>query len=262
MPPTICVGACLAALLHAGPPTEYVGRANQLKVQIPRESKARPRTSRSTDRSTKPSWRRPRCCPASRSTRRRTAFPPRIRRRCCMWYIADGAVRRHSRVRAARRRARDARRSRQDLRRRQRAAAARHVPRPAAGVRLRGESVRRSDGRHDRRDGAEHAAAAGRRRSPAATAPDLSQDFVFASKGRLTEYGYEVEMRIPFKSLKYQSADVQSWDINVVREVQHSATRTAGRRRGARTRRSSRRAARSTASRASIAASCSTSIRS
>ncbi|HEY9225189.1 MAG TPA: DUF5916 domain-containing protein, partial [Gemmatimonadaceae bacterium] len=53
-------------------------------------------------------------------------------------------------------------------------------------------------------------------------APDLSQDFVFTSKGRLTEYGYEVELRIPFKSLKYQSSDVQSWDINVVRQVQHS----------------------------------------
>jgi len=52
--------------------------------------------------------------------------------------------------------------------------------------------------------------------------PDLSQDFVFTSKGRLTDYGYEVEIRIPFKSIKYQSADVQSWDINVVREVQHS----------------------------------------
>jgi hypothetical protein len=54
------------------------------------------------------------------------------------------------------------------------------------------------------------------------TAPDLSQDFVFTSKGRLTEYGYEVELRIPFKSLKYQSDDVQSWDLNIVRQVQHS----------------------------------------
>ena len=53
-------------------------------------------------------------------------------------------------------------------------------------------------------------------------APDLSQDFVFTSKGRLTDYGYEVEIRIPFKSLKYQSAANQSWDINVVRQVQHS----------------------------------------
>ncbi len=53
-------------------------------------------------------------------------------------------------------------------------------------------------------------------------AADLSQDFVFESKGHLTEFGYEVEMRIPFKSLKFQSADVQSWDFNVMREVQHS----------------------------------------
>jgi len=52
--------------------------------------------------------------------------------------------------------------------------------------------------------------------------PDLSQDFVFHSKGRVTDYGYEIEIRIPFKSIKYQSADVQSWDINVVRQVQHS----------------------------------------
>jgi hypothetical protein len=53
-------------------------------------------------------------------------------------------------------------------------------------------------------------------------APDLSQDFVFSSKGRLTDYGYEIEVRIPLKSLKYQSGDAQSWDLNVVREVQHS----------------------------------------
>jgi hypothetical protein len=51
---------------------------------------------------------------------------------------------------------------------------------------------------------------------------DLSQDFVFTSKGRLTEYGYEVELRIPFKSLKFQSGDPQSWDINILRQVQHS----------------------------------------
>jgi hypothetical protein len=53
-------------------------------------------------------------------------------------------------------------------------------------------------------------------------AADLSQDFVFASKGRITDYGYEIELRIPFKSLKYQTADEQSWDFNVVRKVQHS----------------------------------------
>src|SRR6266581_4478774 len=53
-------------------------------------------------------------------------------------------------------------------------------------------------------------------------APNLSQDFVFSSKGRLTDYGYEIEIRIPLKSLKYQSGDEQSWDLNIVREVQHS----------------------------------------
>ncbi|MEO6528258.1 MAG: DUF5916 domain-containing protein [Gemmatimonadaceae bacterium] len=53
-------------------------------------------------------------------------------------------------------------------------------------------------------------------------APDLSPDFIFQSKGRLTSYGYEVEIRVPFKSLKYQSADTQTWGFNVVRIVQHS----------------------------------------
>lgn len=51
---------------------------------------------------------------------------------------------------------------------------------------------------------------------------DLSTDYVYQSKGRVTADGYIVEVRIPFKSLKYQSADVQTWGLNVVREVQHS----------------------------------------
>jgi hypothetical protein len=49
---------------------------------------------------------------------------------------------------------------------------------------------------------------------------DLSPDFVFQSKGRLLEDGYAVEVRIPFKSLRYQSGDVQSWGLHVVRKVQ------------------------------------------
>jgi Domain of unknown function (DUF5916) len=51
---------------------------------------------------------------------------------------------------------------------------------------------------------------------------DLSPDFVFESKGRLTDYGYEVEIRIPFKSLRFQPAQEQRWGINVTRQVQHS----------------------------------------
>ncbi|MEO8089670.1 MAG: DUF5916 domain-containing protein [Gemmatimonadales bacterium] len=52
--------------------------------------------------------------------------------------------------------------------------------------------------------------------------PDLSPDFVFESKGRVTEYGYEVEVRIPFKSLRFQPKPEQNWGINIVRQVQHS----------------------------------------
>jgi hypothetical protein len=51
---------------------------------------------------------------------------------------------------------------------------------------------------------------------------DLSPDFVFESKGRLTEHGYEVEVLIPFKSLRFQPKREQHWGINVVRLVQHS----------------------------------------
>ena len=51
---------------------------------------------------------------------------------------------------------------------------------------------------------------------------DLSPDFVFQSKGIVSDTGYVVEVRIPFKSLKYQAADVQSWGLNIVRQVQHS----------------------------------------
>ncbi len=51
---------------------------------------------------------------------------------------------------------------------------------------------------------------------------DLSPDFVFQSKGRLTDFGYQVEIRIPFKSLRFQPAREQSWGINITRLVQHS----------------------------------------
>src|SRR2546425_3074234 len=52
--------------------------------------------------------------------------------------------------------------------------------------------------------------------------PDLSPDFVYQSRGRLTDWGYEVEVRIPFKSLRYQARQPQDWSINVLREVKHS----------------------------------------
>src|SRR2546426_2951582 len=51
---------------------------------------------------------------------------------------------------------------------------------------------------------------------------DLNPDFVYESRGRLTDFGYEVEIRIPFKSLRYQSADPQVWGIQLDRVTQHS----------------------------------------
>ncbi|MGA7303872.1 MAG: DUF5916 domain-containing protein, partial [Rhodothermales bacterium] len=51
---------------------------------------------------------------------------------------------------------------------------------------------------------------------------DLNPDYVFDSKGRLTDFGYEVEVRIPFKSLRYQEADVQNWGLHILRRAMHS----------------------------------------
>ena len=51
---------------------------------------------------------------------------------------------------------------------------------------------------------------------------DLNPDYFFESKGRLVEGGYEVEVRIPFKSLRYQDARVQSWGLHILRRVQHT----------------------------------------
>ncbi|HKE89227.1 MAG TPA: DUF5916 domain-containing protein [Gemmatimonadales bacterium] len=49
---------------------------------------------------------------------------------------------------------------------------------------------------------------------------DLNPDYIYASKGRLTAGGYEVEVRIPFKTLRYQARDSQDWGVNVIRVEQ------------------------------------------
>ncbi len=51
---------------------------------------------------------------------------------------------------------------------------------------------------------------------------DLNPDFTYESKGRVTDFGFEIEVRIPFKSIRYQSSSSQTWGINVLRRVQHS----------------------------------------
>ncbi len=51
---------------------------------------------------------------------------------------------------------------------------------------------------------------------------DLNPDYAFESRGRLLDGGYEVEIRIPFKSLRYQDGREQTWGLHVLRRIQHS----------------------------------------
>ncbi len=53
-------------------------------------------------------------------------------------------------------------------------------------------------------------------------ATDLSPDFVYDSRGHVTPGGYEVVIRVPFRSIKYQAGDVQDWGVNIIRKIQHS----------------------------------------
>lgn len=62
----------------------------------------------------------------------------------------------------------------------------------------------------------------GTRNNAAIARADFTTDFHWESKGRVTDYGYEVEIRIPFKSIRYQTAKMQVWGINIIRLVQHS----------------------------------------
>ncbi|HEY4101724.1 MAG TPA: DUF5916 domain-containing protein [Gemmatimonadales bacterium] len=52
--------------------------------------------------------------------------------------------------------------------------------------------------------------------------PNLSPDFVWESKGHVTPDGYQVEIRIPFRSIRFQQAKTQTWGLNVLRVVQRS----------------------------------------
>ncbi len=47
---------------------------------------------------------------------------------------------------------------------------------------------------------------------------DLNPDYLFDSKGQVTKDGYVVEVRIPFKSLRFPGSGPQRWGINIVRD--------------------------------------------
>jgi len=53
-------------------------------------------------------------------------------------------------------------------------------------------------------------------------ATDLTPDYIYESKGRVTEEGYEIEIAIPFKTLRFPAARVQTWSLNITRRVQSS----------------------------------------
>ena len=48
---------------------------------------------------------------------------------------------------------------------------------------------------------------------------DFSYDTLWQSDGRLTEDGYVVVMKIPFKSLRFSNAAVQTWGVAVARSI-------------------------------------------
>jgi hypothetical protein len=52
---------------------------------------------------------------------------------------------------------------------------------------------------------------------------DMNPDFTFESHGHVTSDGYEVEVRVPFRSITFVGGSTQTWSINVLRRVQHSA---------------------------------------
>ncbi len=51
---------------------------------------------------------------------------------------------------------------------------------------------------------------------------DRNPDYKWDSKGLITDHGYTVEIRIPFKSLRYSGNGPQRWGINVQRKVQRT----------------------------------------
>ena len=53
-------------------------------------------------------------------------------------------------------------------------------------------------------------------------AVDKNPDFTWESKGRLTDQGYQVEIRIPFKSLRFPGSGPQTWGLQVTRVVQRT----------------------------------------
>lgn len=51
---------------------------------------------------------------------------------------------------------------------------------------------------------------------------DNNPDFLWDSGGRVYDWGYSVEVRIPFKSVRFPKAPLQAWGIQVTRRIQRT----------------------------------------
>jgi len=51
---------------------------------------------------------------------------------------------------------------------------------------------------------------------------DDNPDFLWDSDGEITDWGYQVEIRVPFKSLRFPDREVQSWGLQVERKIQRN----------------------------------------
>ncbi|MBM4188551.1 MAG: carbohydrate binding family 9 domain-containing protein [Gemmatimonadetes bacterium] len=51
--------------------------------------------------------------------------------------------------------------------------------------------------------------------------PDLSPDYLFDSRGQVSDTGFVVEVRIPFRSLRFQTGATQDWTLQIIRKSAH-----------------------------------------
>jgi hypothetical protein len=51
---------------------------------------------------------------------------------------------------------------------------------------------------------------------------DLNQDLIWQSKGEVTPFGFQVELRVPYKSIRFRSGGPLTWGINVIRQTQRN----------------------------------------
>jgi hypothetical protein len=54
---------------------------------------------------------------------------------------------------------------------------------------------------------------------------DDNQDFLWESSGGIRPWGYEVEVRIPFKSVRFPNSEIQTWGLQVLRTIQRDGYR-------------------------------------